>query len=168
MSDSALHSHDGTLTDALAGILTRLRDHPYRMLQTDFEAALRDAADDFIAKLAAHLRHEEEILFPALRELVPWSERELDALEEEHRSLRVFSRSLALRITTRDEEGIRAVGRTFLAALLDHVERETAAVDRAVGSLNADEAVRFAEIINAREAAAKSRADEAANPPGRC
>lgn len=168
MSDHAIHGHDGTLTDALAGILTRLRDDPYRMLQAGFEAALRGAADDFIGKLAAHLRHEENVLFPALRELVPWCEHELDALEEEHRSLRIFSRNLALGITTRDGDGVRSVGRSFLAALLDHVERETASVDRAVGSLNANEAVRFAEIINAREEAARRHADEAANPPGRC
>lgn len=153
MSTPALHPHDGSLTDALAGIIGRLHEQPYRMLQAEFAAALRGAADEFIRKLADHLRHEEEVLFPALREVAPWSERELDDLEEEHRVLGVYSRELGCRIHARDEVGVRSVGRSFLAALLDHIRRETKVVDHAVAWLDAPEEARLAEMLRAREAA---------------
>lgn len=122
--------HDGVLTGALAEILAFLRcSGSYGGVAEGVEKALHGAADDFVGKLAGHLRHEEEVLFPAIRKSAPESAAEIARLEEEHQLLRVYATELAHRIKARDSEGAYEVARDFLAALFDHIERERHAID---------------------------------------
>ena len=122
-------AHDGSLTAGLAQIIGYLRTRPYGDIVNGVEKALRGAADEFVAKLAAHLRHEEEVLFPALRKSVPEAGPEIAHLEEEHRLLQIYATDLAFRIHSKDVEGAYEVSRTFLAALFDHIDREMKVVD---------------------------------------
>ncbi len=103
-------------------------------LLEDLEAALHGAADEFVAKLAAHLRHEEEVLFPALLKAAPEAAPEIEGLEEEHRLLRVYATDLACRIRRKDTGGAYEGSRAFLAALFDHIDRERKAVDERLKS----------------------------------
>jgi hemerythrin-like domain-containing protein len=106
-----------------------LRKRQYGDIVNGVEKALRGAADGFVAKLATHLRHEEEVLFPALRKADPEAGPEIERLEEEHRLLRVYATDLACRISKKDTEGAYEVSRAFLAALFDHIDRERKSVD---------------------------------------
>ncbi len=129
--------HDGVLTGALAEIIGTIRMGAYGGIADGVEQALRGAADEFVSKLAAHLRHEEEVLFPALRKSDPASAPEIAKLEEEHQVLRVYATELAHRIKARDTEGAYEVSRSFLAALFDHIERERHSVDARLKHLGA-------------------------------
>lgn len=121
--------HDGVLTGALAEIMGYLRMRQYGGIVEGVEAALHGAADEFVEKLAAHLRHEEEVLFPALLKAAPEAGPEIERLEEEHRVLRVYATDLACRIKEKDAEGAYEVSRAFLATLFDHIDRERKSVD---------------------------------------
>lgn len=128
--------HDGVLTGALAEIIGTIRRGAYGGIADGVEQALRGAADEFVAKLAAHLRHEEEVLFPALLKSDPGSAPEIAKLEEEHQLLRVYATELAHRIKAKDAEGAYEVSRSFLAALFDHIDRERHSVDTRLKSLS--------------------------------
>lgn len=129
------NEHDGVLTGALAQIMGYLRFRPYDGIADDLETALQGAADEFVVKLARHLRHEEEVLFPAIRAAWADSAEEIGHLEEEHRLLRVYATELAYRIKEKDQEGAYEVSRSFLAALFDHIDRERKIVDERLGAL---------------------------------
>ncbi|HXX95275.1 MAG TPA: hemerythrin domain-containing protein [Planctomycetota bacterium] len=131
------NEHDGVLTGALAEIMRHLKFRPYDGIADDVEGALQGAADAFVDKLARHLRHEEEVLFPAIRAAVPDASGPIERLEEEHRLLRVYATELAYRIKEKDQEGAYEVSRSFLAALFDHIDRERKIVDERLGALKA-------------------------------
>jgi hemerythrin-like domain-containing protein len=124
MNPAKCDGHDGVLTAALAEIIAHLRLTSYGGIAAGLDPALRGAADEFVAKLASHLRHEEETLFPAIRRSVPGAGPEVDRLVEEHELIRVYATDLAHRIKARDTEGAIDLSRAFLAALFDHIERE--------------------------------------------
>lgn len=116
--------HDGVLTAALAEIMAHLRAGPYGPVVDHLEEALRGAAEEFVTRLASHLKHEEEVLFPGILQASPESAAEIDGLHEEHLLLRVYATDLAYRLKEGDREGAYEVSRAFLAALLDHIDRE--------------------------------------------
>jgi hemerythrin-like domain-containing protein len=118
-------THDEALTSDLAGLIGFLRVKPYRAIAQQAEQAVRGSAEHFVATLAEHLLFEEERLFPALRRAAPGKAGAIDRLSEEHQLLRVYARELACRIAGGDDAGAYGVSRSFLVALLDHVERET-------------------------------------------
>jgi hypothetical protein len=119
---------DGALSDALAGILGRLRGHPYGPFPGGPEEDLRREADEFIVRLAGHLRYAEDTIFPALQEGGPGSESDLEELEKEHRLLGLYARDLAIEIRDQDRKKGYEVARVFLAVLLHHIHRETKGV----------------------------------------
>lgn len=121
--------HDGSLTESLAALIGYLRLGAYDGLRSALDEAITKGADRFIGLLADHLRHEEEILFPSLREASPAAEELLKPLQEQHASLRVFASEFAQRIAVDDRDGACDVARSFLAALLEHIEREDRAVE---------------------------------------
>ena len=121
---------DGFLSDALAGILGRLRGPRYPRFPGGAEEALQSEADGFVKRLAQHLRYSEENLFPALRTAGPGSAGDLDVLEKDHRLLGLYARNLATQIKGQDREGANGVARTFLAVLLEHLDREMSGMRR--------------------------------------
>ena len=127
--------HDSSLTNALAGIIERLRTRRYEGLKAFLQDLLRGETLEFTGDLAQHLKYEEEILFPALAELKPEARPRLGEVEEEHERLREFSRRLAHRLREGDASGAVAVAREFLAALLEHIDRESALVNEVVTPL---------------------------------
>jgi CheY-like chemotaxis protein len=127
--------HDSTLTSALSGIIRRLRGRRYEDLQNVLKNVLHGHAVHFAGDLAEHLRYEEEVLFPSLAELKASARPELELLEKEHDRLRDYSKKLAQRLTQGDGAGAADLARTFLAVLLEHMERESAAVDAIVAPL---------------------------------
>lgn len=129
MSTATKNPHDGLLTGALADILGALRDTRYGRVAAGVENALRGAADHFVDELAAHLRHEEEALFPALLASDPELQPEIARLREEHRQLRIYAQDLAARIREGDSTAAYETSRGFLAALLVHIDRERKTVD---------------------------------------
>ncbi len=122
-------THDGTLTESLASLIGYLRLGAYDGLRSALDEAVAQGADRFIGLLADHLRHEEEVLFPALREASPAAEELLKPLQEQHASLRVFASEFAQRLAVDDRDGACDVARSFLAALLEHIEREDRTVE---------------------------------------
>jgi hemerythrin-like domain-containing protein len=129
--------HDGVLTASLAEIVARLRSGPYGPVVDPLEEAQRGAADPFVATLAAHLRHEEEVLFPEILRASPESAAEIGRLHEEHLFLRVYATDLAYRMKEGDREGAYEVSRAFLAALFDHIDLERKVVDARLKTLPA-------------------------------
>ncbi len=121
--------HDGALTESLAALIGYLRLGGYDGLRNALDEAITQGADRFIGLLAKHLRQEEDILFPALREASPAAEEILRPLQEQHASLRVFASEFAQRIAVDDRDGACDVARSFLAALLEHIGREDQAVE---------------------------------------
>lgn len=127
-------AHDGRLSDALAALYGYLRIGPRPFL----EDAPHASADRFINALADHLRHEEDQLFPALREANPAWDDVLSPLRAEHASLRELASRLAQRMTADDREGAAAVALSLLEALLPHLKREERAIDSLIGRLPSD------------------------------
>jgi len=121
--------HDGVLTAALAEIMGRFRSGPYDAVVDHLEEALKGAAEEFVAQLASHLKHEEEVLFPGILKASPGAAAEIEQLHEEHFLLRVYSTDLAYRVKQGDREGGYEVSRAFLAALFEHIDRERKVVD---------------------------------------
>ena len=124
-------TRDGRLADSLAALYGYLRMGPRPFL----EDAVRASADAFVNGLADHLRHEEDLLFPALQEASPGSNDLLGSLRKEHVSLRVFASRLAQRISADDREGAAKVALGALEALLKHLKRGEAAIDSLIGRL---------------------------------
>ena len=129
MSSVTRSGHDGLLTGALADILATLRETRYGSVASGVEKALRGATDHFLYDLGAHLRHEEEWIFPDLQASVPEIGPEIDRLRDEHRLLRLHALDLAGRIRDGDKAGALETSRDFLAALLSHIDRERKTVD---------------------------------------
>jgi CheY-like chemotaxis protein len=127
--------HDSTLTDALAGIIRRLRTRRYEGLKALLQDVLKGETIEFAGDLAGHLRYEEQVLFPSLAELKPEARPRLKEIEREHDRLRGYSRELAHRLGEGDGAGACGVARHFLAALLEHIERESEIVDEIVAPL---------------------------------
>lgn len=147
--------HDGCLSDSLAAIVGRIREMEYLGVQIHLEQALRGSAEQFVRRLADHLRQEEEVLFPALREASAGAAADLEPLEREHRTLHLYAVDLARRIREHDVTGAREVARSFLSALMDHVGRETDEVNGILVGLDPKAAERVAarlkESPSARE-----------------
>ena len=154
---------NGTLSDALAGILGHLRGHPYGRFFGRPEEALYGEADRFVRRLAEHLRYTEEALFPALREVEPGSACDIEGLEKDHRLLHLYARDLALQIRGGDKKRAYGVARSFLAVLLDHIQRETEGVDRFMHSLDVSDAQRLLGAFIQRSRPA-SETSECSNP----
>jgi hemerythrin-like domain-containing protein len=124
-----IDGHDGELTDALASLIGYLKLGPYEGVREDVEAALHGSADRFVNRLASHLRHEEEDIFPMLLRHRPGSAPRIDALRLQHAALRAYASEFAQRLGAADRDGAAAVARSFLAALLEHVAAERHVVE---------------------------------------
>lgn len=134
--EHAEQAHDGALMGALTGIVTALRHRGYGRLQDHLREVLEGRAGRFVEDLADHLRYEEDILFPSLKELRPHAAERLAGIESEHEELRSFARGLAQKVRERDGEGAADVARRFLAALMDHIHREDTIVEELVHPLD--------------------------------
>ena len=148
MKTMSIRGDDGTLVDALVGILGHLRACPSHDLRGGPQGALRGAADRFVGKLANHFQYAEKTVFPTLREAVPGLAQDIDGLEKDHRLLHSYARDLATQLKAGDDGGAYAVARSFLAVLLDHMNRERAEVERLSGSLQAGDATRLSEFLS--------------------
>ena len=151
MSPTFSHEGDGALTNSLAGIVCNLRSRRYADLHGDAQAALRGACEEFIRLLAEHLEQEEGVLLPVLLQADPSAAPEIDLFREEHRLLHLCARNLALCVRARDEEGACEIGRSFLAMLMNHVERESKTVNRIVQTLPPATLKRLAACLSAHE-----------------
>ncbi len=152
---NALHpgTDESTLADRLAGIIGYLRMQRYGDVSHALKDALHGACDKFVRRLADHLRHEEEVLFPGLLEASPGSAAMLEEIRQEHRLLHIYARELGVRLRARDEDGAFAVARSFLGALFDHIQREGDAVDSIVRSLDEAAARKILDLMLATSGA---------------
>lgn len=142
---------DDALTGELAGLIDSLRMSGYGQAVSGIPKALEGSADTFVDLLARHLLHEEQVLFPALREAAQDREEGLAALVEEHRDLRHRALELAELVSAGNRDGACAAGREFLATLFGHVHRETEATRRITEGLSAVAALRFKTRIEHHE-----------------
>ena len=134
---------DGALTDELAGLIENLHTPGYGPVASGVQKALEGSVDEFEDLLARHLLHEEQVLFPALREAAPEQAQSLSDLSGEHRDLRRKALELARSVKTEDRAAAWAMGREFLADLFAHVHREEAVTGRIRAGLTAAAALRF-------------------------
>jgi hypothetical protein len=141
------HGEDGALSDALAGILGRLRGYPDGRSPGESEENLHREADGFVMKLAVHLRHAEEAVFPALQKVGWGSAGGIEELEKDHRLLGLYARDLAAEIREKNRERAYGVARSFLAVLLDHIQRETDGVAGFAKALEVSDAARLRALI---------------------
>jgi hemerythrin HHE cation binding domain-containing protein len=155
MNTTLSRSEDGALSDALAGLLGRLRGGRAARFPGTLEEALNGDADRFAARLAGHLRYAEETLFPALEEVEPGPACDLEELKKDHRLFHLYARDLAVQIRDGDQEKAYGLARSFLAVMLDHLQRETDGVDRLVRSLDVVDARRLSRAL---ESSAMNRA----------
>ncbi len=139
---------DETLVDALAGILGHLRACPSGDLRGGSKGALRGAAERFVGKLATHFQYADETVFPTLRRAEPGFAGDIEGLVSDHRLLHSYARDLATQLKAGDDGGAYAVARSFLAVLLDHVNRERTEVARLSSSLQAKDATRLSEFLS--------------------
>ncbi|HEX7901845.1 MAG TPA: hemerythrin domain-containing protein [Planctomycetota bacterium] len=124
-------TRDGRLADALAALYGYLRMGPRPFLENEPHAS----ADAFIDALADHLRHEEERVFPTLREAKLDADPVLDPLRKEHARLRDLASRLAQRMSAEDYDGAADVALACLETLLKHLRREERAIDVLIGRL---------------------------------
>jgi len=124
MMTSWIPNEDGAFSAALAGVLGHLRGLSYGRPPGEPEEDIRREADGFLDRLAGHLRHAEETIFPALRMAGSGSASEIEELQKDHRLLGLYARELATRIRSEERETAYGVARSFLAVLLDHLRRE--------------------------------------------
>lgn len=124
-------TRNGRLADALAALYGYLRMGPRPFLEGEPHAS----ADAFVQALAGHLRHEEDQLFPSLREASPDADAALGPLRDEHVNLRLFASRLARRMSEDDFDGAAEVVLACLEALLKHLRREERVVDALLGRL---------------------------------
>ena len=123
MNTNQGHDDMGTLGEALASIMGHLRGHPYgRFLGRPVEA-LHGEADRFANRLAKHLLFTEEIPFPAAGKGESRSACDSDRPEKDHQLFHLYARDLALEILAGNTARAYAVARSFLAVLLDHIQR---------------------------------------------
>jgi hemerythrin-like domain-containing protein len=116
---------DEKLARTVADLVVQLRRRPYGDVLGRVEEAFRGSAEAFVDSLAQHLRHEEDVLFPALRKRDPATAREVDDLQAEHAVLRRLATGLARAIATNENAKACGVARTFLAELYAHIDRES-------------------------------------------
>ena len=124
---------DAELTQALADVMGHLRKRQYGEVLGHLGDALRGSGDTFIDTLARHLLYEEQVLFPRLRKADPETDREVQALQREHGSLRELATAMASAIKKNDLQTAYGVARTFLAELYSHVDHEAKVQDQARG-----------------------------------
>lgn len=125
-----------TLTDDLAALLGYLDAGG----PADLESA---AAEAFLRRLSDHVRVNDDVIFKALRESMPAAEELLRAPSDEHAALRLLASELSRRVSVDDRPGAAAVGRSFLAALAEHLRKEEEAVGAVVDRLHPDTADRL-------------------------
>ena len=128
MTPVLIRSEDIALIDALAGILGRLRGYAFGRSFAGSEDAIHREADGFVERISGHLRYVEKTLFPASPKVRSESAVIVEEFKKDHRLLSLYARTLADHLRRRDNESAYDVGRSFLAALLDHIHREMDAV----------------------------------------
>lgn len=124
MKTRLIRGEDGALSDALVGVLGRLRGPSYASPQGGPEQHGPLGADGFVDRLVGHFRHAETTLFPALRKDGSGSPSEIEELQRDHWVLGLYARDLVDRLGHKDREGAYQVARSFLAVLLYHLRRE--------------------------------------------
>jgi|SRR6185436_12810103 len=124
MMTNGIPGEEGALSAALAGVLGRLRKISYGRPPGEPEEDIHREAEAFGDRLAAHFRHAEETIFPALRTAGPGSASGIEELQSDHRLFGLYARELAVRIRSQERETAYGLARSFLAALLDHIRRE--------------------------------------------
>jgi hypothetical protein len=148
MMTTLIRADDGSLIDALAGILARLRDCPSDDLRGSSREALLGAADHFVEMIASHFQRAEKILFQILREAAPGFAHDLERFEKDHRLFRAYVCDLAAQLKAGKDGEAYAVGRSFLAELLGKANHERQEVKRLWSSLEAREAALVPEFLS--------------------
>jgi hypothetical protein len=147
------------LTDALAGLLAIL--HPDAGMGSPgavLEAA-RGALRRYLRKLRHHF-HEHSILLWALREAEPATDESFGLIVALHEELRRISHELCQRLRREEVRRARALARSLLAMLLDHLAQERHLLTEALRGLSAGATRRFADALFERmlgELAARQR-----------
>jgi iron-sulfur cluster repair protein YtfE (RIC family) len=140
---------DGLLLDELARLIERLRLNRYQSVLLRIQNPATFAAEEFSDLFSRHLLYEEDILFPVLREPAPAAAgKRLDKLKHEHETLRSFSRELVDRVRQNDLDGACKAARLFMAALLDHIARETRVTTSLLRSLDPRAADRLHKALD--------------------
>jgi hemerythrin-like domain-containing protein len=142
---------DQALLDELAGLIERLRSGSYAQVVQGVRDAPATGIDEFMDLLSRHLLYEENILFPSLREsAAAGAVRQLGGLEQEHGELRGFARDFVRRVREGDVDGACKLGRLFMAALLDHMDRESEITRKALAKLAPAKASRLRRALQPR------------------
>jgi iron-sulfur cluster repair protein YtfE (RIC family) len=138
---------DGALLDQLARLIEKLRLVRYQSILVKVQELPTPAVEEFSDLFSRHLLYEEDILFPVLREPDPGlAEPALRGLREEHDRLRFFVRELVIRVRAGDPEGACDAARVFMAALLDHIGRESRATRKLLRKLDPLSAARLRRL----------------------
>jgi len=140
---------DAALLEELARLVEQLRTNSYEQVIRQVQGTSPAPVEEFSDLLSRHLLYEEEILFPALREPSPaGAGMELDALKREHEMLRGFARSLVGLVRQGEVAGACDTGRMFMAALLDHIGRETKVTRKILAGLSPAKASRLKKLLD--------------------
>jgi iron-sulfur cluster repair protein YtfE (RIC family) len=140
---------DGALLDDLARLIERLRLVRYHSIVFQVEDAPALLVEEFADLFSRHLLYEEEILFPVLREPAPREAgRKLEELRHEHGKLREFVEELVGRVRVQDVDGACRTGRLFMAALLEHIGRETRVTRDLVSELDSLAAAKLRRLLD--------------------
>jgi hemerythrin-like domain-containing protein len=140
---------DGLLLDELARLIERLRLDRYQSVLVRIQSPATLAAEEFSDLFSRHLLYEEDILFPVLREPAPPAAgKRLENLKHEHETLRSFARELVDRVRQEDLDGACKAARLFMAALLDHIARETRVTTSLLKSLDPRAADRLRKALD--------------------
>lgn len=138
---------DGALLDQLARLIERLRLDRYQSVLLRVQDPPTLEAEEFSDLFSRHLLYEEDILFPVLREPDPkGAGPALRKLRREHDRLRGYARQLVARVRATDLDGACDAGRIFMAALLDHIGRETQATRKLLRRLGPLAAARLRNL----------------------
>lgn len=140
---------DGALLDQLARLIEQLRTNRYGSIVVKVRDVSSLAAEEFSDLFSRHLLYEEEILFPVLREPAPVpAGRMLEDLRREHGKLRSFAQDLVRRVQSQDLDAACETGRLFMAALLDHIHRESVVTNKLLHGLDARSAARLQKLLD--------------------
>jgi len=142
-----LHEDASILTNSLAGLIGYLRARSYHEISEDSERALQGTADGFEFRLREHLRDEDVIIFPSLKEILPERGADLEGLKAEHRAMRRLAGNLSELLRKGSLDRAYEVGRTFLAALFHHMDRESRILDTILKELGPEREQRLREIL---------------------
>lgn len=147
MKLAEIQARHESLPDSLAAVIGYLRAGVYRDVPEEWNRLVSGAAGEFVRELAAHLREEEEVLFSALEQEMPSSRPVLAALREDHRRFRNLSGRLALRLREGTRTAPYRISLQFLAALMEHLDRESEALENLLENLPAEVEERLTEAL---------------------